>query len=260
MLLTVVIAGANGIYTYYARKQFAVMSGQLDQMQSSGKQTDELISLYQAQLRELQKQAADTHTLALNAGIQAVAAQNASVTTREALTSVQRAFIYFVGSSSITKTISMGKVSELIVGVPWQNGGVSPTKNAVSGVNWISLPGEIPLNYTFPDQGNIDSKQFEIPPKAFAFGTVKIPISFIESARKGQSHLFLHGWITYHDIFDKTPTRLSEFCDEVVEIKSSTPQLTEPTAEISWQLSLCQNHNCSDERCLDYKQRTQSRQ
>lgn len=64
VVLTAVIAMSNIIYACYARKQFVVMSGQLTQMQSSGVQTDQLISLYQNQLTELQKQSADTHNLA----------------------------------------------------------------------------------------------------------------------------------------------------------------------------------------------------
>jgi len=73
--LTAVIAGANGFYTYYAKKQFMTMSGQLQQMQSTSNQTDQLICLYQQQLTELQKQAdaARSQVAKLEAGVKQTA-------------------------------------------------------------------------------------------------------------------------------------------------------------------------------------------
>ncbi len=70
-LLTMVIAGANTAYVFYARKQFITMSGQLTEMQSSGQQTDQLIGLYRGQVDKLNEQlgvlrsnVGETHTLA----------------------------------------------------------------------------------------------------------------------------------------------------------------------------------------------------
>jgi hypothetical protein len=132
VLLTGVIALSNTCYTHYARKQFESMNEQLKQMQQSGKQTDQLICLYQNQLLELRKQAVDTHIFAKAAKDQAGIAKRASVTTREALTSVQRAFVTFGGTASATRVIEASKISELVFNLPWQNEGVTPTKNAWS--------------------------------------------------------------------------------------------------------------------------------
>ena len=265
--LTATIAVANGFYVHYARKQFETMHGQLQQMESAGSQTDRLIFLYRQQLAELHNQAADTHTLADDAGKQAgaarkaaVAAESASVTTREALTSVQRAFVSFVGVASAAKIISGNKTTDLLITLPWENAGVTPTKNATSRVNWQSFAGDLPENFNFPDIGQIQTSQFELPPRGYGNGTLTIPIGYMDSARTGGLRLFVWGWITYNDIFDRTPTRLSEFCDEITDVKSSTEDITETSSNISWKLSLCKlPHNCSDERCADYKERTRTK-
>ena len=68
--------------------------------------------------------------------------------------------------------------------------------------------------------------------------------------------MFVWGWITYDDIFKNTPRHLSEFCDEITNIKGTPEDITDPAANITWELSLCREHNCSDERCADYREKT----
>lgn len=75
VLLTVVIAVSNAVYTYYARKQFGVMHDQLSQMQSSGAQTDQLISLYRQQVTESEQQVSRLDASVKEAHALAVAAQ-----------------------------------------------------------------------------------------------------------------------------------------------------------------------------------------
>jgi len=75
-------------------------------------------------------------------------------------------------------------------------------------------------------------------------------------AQAKASHLYVWGWLSYHDVFAGTPTRLSEFCDEITNIRSSKPDMTDPTSQITWNLSLCPVRNCSDEECSDYKEKT----
>ncbi len=63
-IATALIFVTTVVYTTYAKKQWQEMEG-------SGKQTDQLIYLYRQQLAELQKQALDTHELAESTGKQA---------------------------------------------------------------------------------------------------------------------------------------------------------------------------------------------
>ena len=56
------VIGVIALCIYHG--QLTTMQGQLTEMQGSGRQTDQLIGLYQKQLTELQKQATNTQTLA----------------------------------------------------------------------------------------------------------------------------------------------------------------------------------------------------
>ena len=69
-LLTLVIAGSSIYYTKYAKRQWRVMRDQLGQMQDSGKQTSQLICLYQQQVANLGEEVGQMRTLAHNAGTQ----------------------------------------------------------------------------------------------------------------------------------------------------------------------------------------------
>jgi len=71
VILTMVVAGSTALFTYYAKKQFIAMNGQLAEMRSASGQTDRLIGLYQQQLSELHEQATDIHELAAQAKNQA---------------------------------------------------------------------------------------------------------------------------------------------------------------------------------------------
>jgi hypothetical protein len=119
----------------------------------------------------------------------------------------------------------------------------------------------MPANFGFPDmEGAHDLRQFVVSPKGIAHTTTEIPIGFIKVVQNGDMHFYVWGWMTYHDIFRGTPTRLNEFCDEIKNIKSSTEDITDPAATFTWDLSLCTvPHNCSDEECSDYKQKTKGK-
>jgi hypothetical protein len=191
---------------------------------------------------------------------EADAAISASRTTEEALTSVQRAFVSFSGVVTSTKTIVGNRTTELVLSLPWINEGSTPTRNAISRVNWVALPIELPSNFGFADIETVQDRQFVIAPRNVAYGTESVPISFIDEARQGQAHLYVWGWMVYHDVFKGTPARLNEFCEELTDIKSSVNDISDPSANITWELSLCTvPHNCSDEECLDYKQKTKDR-
>lgn len=77
------MAASTVVYTIYAKKQWRVMEGQLRELKNSGKQTDDLICLYQQQVANLSQQATDTHALAISAGEQAGATKVQADRTRE---------------------------------------------------------------------------------------------------------------------------------------------------------------------------------
>ena len=174
--------------------------------------------------------------------------------SKESLVSVQRAFVVFSGVVYGTKFAdSSGKnVVTMRLNAPWQNSGNTPTKDAVSQVNWISLPQGLPDNFIYPDIGTIPKSQFALGPKVAGNTTMFVPIEYFEAALHRKTRLFVYGWFTYRDIFSATPARLSEFCDEIINVKSSAP-MGDLNASVTWELSLCPKHNCYDEQCEDYQ-------
>jgi hypothetical protein len=195
------------------------------------------------------------------------ASERAAKTARQALTSVQRAFIAFSGSGNEKKVIKDGKTTDLTLSLPWINGGDTQTRGAVSQINFLPVPvnvllhqsGDLPSGFSFPDEGYVKPRQFFIAAKGNAIATETIPIYEFYLVSKKQFRLYTWGWITYHDIFDGTPTHLTEFCDELVNVKSSTPDMTDPSAEITVDWEFCEEHNCSDEECRDYKEKTEGK-
>jgi len=171
---------------------------------------------------------------------------------RENMESVQRALVFFGGEVGAIKRTTGKKVTSLTLVFPWQNSGATPAMRGKSRVNWLTVPGDLPNNFQFPDLGDPRLNQFEIPPKGFGNGTADVSIEYIEKVKAKRARMFVWGWITYNDIFHKTPRHLSEFCDELTNIESSSADLTDPAVNIKWESSLCQSHNCSDERCADY--------
>jgi hypothetical protein len=179
---------------------------------------------------------------------------------RENMESTQRALVFFSGQVGYVKRFAGKKITSLTLVLPWENSGVTPAIDGDSRVNWKTFqsPTGIPEGFSYPDEGNVERRQFDIPPRGYGNGTEDVPIEWIEATKDNSLRLFVHGWITYDDIFKGkkgeriTPRHLSEFCDEITNIKSSPDDVTDPAANITWELSLCPEHNCSDERCKDY--------
>ncbi len=186
---------------------------------------------------------------------------------RENMESVQRALVSYSGQTGQIKRLTGKKVTSLTMVLPWENTGVTPAMNGKSVVNWKTLPSPngLPENFTYPDQMEVEPRQFEIPPRGIGTGTMDVPIGWIQVTKGKTVRMFIYGWITYDDIFKKaagakgTPRHLSEFCDEITNVKSTPEDVTDPAANITWELSLCRGHNCTDERCEDYKEKTEQR-
>lgn len=165
--LTLVIAGANIAYVCYARKQFITMSGQLGEMQSSSKQTDQLIGLYRQQVGEVRRQASDTHELAVQAKNQAdavrgqlpalklaaKASQNAANIASDTLQISQGAYVSMGRKDGVIAEFRKSKDPKLRDGmvIYFQNSGHLPAKFNWGLSNWftrsplIVLPGAKPF-------------------------------------------------------------------------------------------------------------------
>ena len=169
----------------------------------------------------------------------------------------QRAFVNFNG---ITGMKVMRADSKGLAGinffVNWTNSGTTPTKTATGQVNIQSWRSELPKGFNYADLATVEKRAFVIGPKATVSQLVGVTIDDIKDVREGKSHLYLWGWLAYHDIFPGTPNRLTEFCVEITNLVSTKPDVTDPSAEFTYILVPCGKHNCYDEDCPDYKSRT----
>ena len=114
---------------------------------------------------------------------------------REALVSVQRAFITFGGIVGASKVNERGRTSALQLNLPWENTGTTSTRKAESQVNWETFPGSngMPPNFRFPDIGTVVRRQFLLAPKAVANATEVVPIRFIEFTKKHKVRMYVWG-------------------------------------------------------------------
>lgn len=174
----------------------------------------------------------------------------------EASRMTQRTTASFVGIQPAQKVISPdGKkwMAEQML-IVWVNSGETPARTGLSHSSWESWPNELPQGFNFPDLGDEKPRNFVLSPKGIGSTGMVIPIENFDFVRQGKSHLFLWGWVVYHDIFVGTPKRLTEYCVELTSMKAVKPDITDPTNDLTWQISTCKAHNCYDEDCADYNE------
>jgi hypothetical protein len=182
-------------------------------------------------------------------------------TTRESLTSVQRAFLKFDGQVPSDKIIESGVVTKLTLDLHWTNIGNTAARNVYAEVNWKAMRQEMPDDYKFPDLSDIKLIPVLIAREQYANATVDVPIDWFNFVRSDPNwHMYVYGWTTYQDVFNGTPVHLSEFCVELVNVSSDKENMSDPLAKITWKVILCKlPHNCADDTCEDYKQKTKGR-
>ncbi|MBZ5537768.1 MAG: hypothetical protein LAO31_17575 [Acidobacteriia bacterium] len=169
----------------------------------------------------------------------------------------QRAFVNFSSTLNGGGIVSQGKTVRMVFEVGWENSGTTPTKVALGKANIQAWSTDLPRSFDYRDLDDSRPSPAVIGPKATARIPVAIPIDdLIDVPRKGH-HLFLWGWMSYRDIFEGTPPRLTEFCAEITNIRSDKEDMTDPAARFLWNVvSSCPGyHNCYDEDCKDYQAR-----
>ena len=123
---------------------------------------------------------------------------------RENVESVQRALVSYSGSPLPIQRLTGNRVSKITLIFRWGNDGVTSAINCKSRVNWITIPDDLPDNFSFPDIGSFKPKQFYIPPKGVANAPADIDIDWLKKTNTGTYRRFTWGWITYDDIFHGT--------------------------------------------------------
>ena len=226
---TIAMVITTAVYTYYARKQWK-------EMRNAGRQTDKLLGLYCQQLTQIAKQVSDSHS---------------------ALVDVQRAFVNFTPFPNVIRSVNNTEATEangLYFSIPMTNNGNTPTQDMVDHCNAQVLPKTLPKNFPFPDLGDKENVRTVISPKGTIYCAIKVPISKAEIQQAEsvppQGYLYLWGWATYKDVFQRTITHRTEYCYKLTKWGGNSLSLKENAV---MQFDLCPIHNCTDNECEEEK-------
>ena len=202
---------------------------------------------------------------------------NSNKINREALTSVQRAFVTFSQISLDTYPHSAPNTGDdqWVFTAFVENGGTTPAINKIAYFTGDSSLQDEPSEQQFIGSDQ-DRPIGEIGPKAqkgigpifktdeFVLG--KYPLSGINTKEFNDfflnKRIFLWGWVAYRDVFSDTRPHVTEFCEEVngvfgvmVPIPNSSSAKRTDSTKLQPKLHFkeCKSHNCTDEHCADYQ-------
>ena len=137
-------------------------------------------------------------------------------TTREALISVQRAFVV-IKDFKLQRIIDTKRIPAYQITPLWENSGLTPTREMVTNGSWALFKERMPEDYKFPDMPGIPGRRLLLGPKAaMNGGSLIIPSSVFDQAKKGINRLYIWGWADYNDIFRNTARHRTEFCSEIL--------------------------------------------
>lgn len=207
-------------------------------------------------------------------GYQSCLFKSANEINRQALISVQRAFVTFQGFEISPSDNTAGE-HFWDYQPKYENSGNTPAINTMSSFECGLLPTE-PTQQQFERTGlNVLGKpEFNtntIGPKNSVngapwrareidvvggnIGNDSLPSNYYESHgipflhRDRRVGFYCWGWIVYKDILPETKPHLTEFCTHL-----SAMVLDFKTKTINQRFAGCSNYNCTDENCPNYNQ------
>jgi len=166
----------------------------------------------------------------------------------------QRAFVNFLTIMPMKAMSPDGKrVEGINFFVNWTNSGTTPTRTAFSNVNIQPWRSGLPKGFDYADVKEVEKRAYVFGPKATLAQLVGITIEEAKDVREGKSHLYCWGSTVYKDFFPETPDRLTEFCEEITILSVKPDDITDASAALNLIIVPCEQHNCYDEDCRDYK-------
>jgi len=179
---------------------------------------------------------------------------------REALVSVQRAFLYvdefqmFIERNADDPT----KINGFTLYPRVKNSGTTPALDATDWVNIKTLDKPITPSFTFPDldsRGNVISVKQQLTPGFFppqSVETLAVPLGIsariAQDVNAGKAYVYLYGWIRYRDVFKETEPHVSMFCIQIKELRQVAAIGGNP-ASTTLVTNTCSEHNCVDKQC-----------
>jgi hypothetical protein len=190
----------------------------------------------------------------LVAGIYTFEAWKANGLTREALESVQRAFVVYnsLGVWSYLDLRNNKKLVYLLRPI-WENSGNTPTRNLRIYVSEIK-PAKPPYaNLDFSQTANTVFTAMFIAPHGVIRGADRvISAEDLFNVRDGKSFFYVWGWATYKDTFPNTKPHMTRFCTVLIGAFFDPNDLTKLTGVNT---ESCPTYNCADEECEEQDRR-----
>lgn len=185
---------------------------------------------------------------------------------REALESVQRAFVAYHGIEE--RRAKQGNRVFWEFQPTYENSGATPALDVINLFSIGEGSGELaeqefkigrqtlpiskwPISTIAPRSTQSVARQFL--EESYIFGTfLGDDLSEFPNAHP-KPDLYFWGWMVYRDVFRQTKRHLTEFCRHM-----DFPELvTRPPANsIRFNYEGCEQHNCTDEHCPDYEEIT----
>lgn len=203
--------------------------------------------------------AASTIIYAVFAYRQWSALLDSNTINREALQSVQRAFVIFDNITPTMETKTVNSKPEQFVAIveSWSNSGATPATDVIHYFEFEQQQEEPTEEQFIGHTTNFPITY--VGSKAPLLSGVEKPLAFF--FRPGQQttafpNTFFWGWVTYRDRFMNTPIHLTEFCKALETVGVFAPKIPstiDPNSRIGMTFGDCKGHNCVDEDCEDYK-------
>jgi hypothetical protein len=175
--------------------------------------------------------------------------QEANRINREALISVQRAFVSLKSIQAYYVPDTQGNITTWDFQGEWENSGTTHTQTLRQHSNYWLDDKPLPNDYAFPDVGpGNDTISFIAPKATVLTGVMSIPSDALREVQAGKYHLYFWGWTAYRDIFRDSKTHLTEYCRKVGPINGDVTK----GGGMRFIYAYCGSHNCVDESCEDY--------
>ena len=175
-------------------------------------------------------------------------------TTRQALVSVQRAFVFPDVAGPIEVMFDpgpKGKLTPLDFFLHWKNSGTTPARHCLLDVNSKNTEQLLPDDFAFSDSSDVP-KAITIPPMTVVTGgEIQLtPDTVMWYMANPSRILYIWGWVKYRDVFPGSPPHLTEYC----VYSSDIPPTPDPkSGQLPIKFKMCKIHDCSDDDCPDYR-------
>ena len=153
--------------------------------------------------------------LTLSAVYQYCAMRETNRINREALVSVQRAFVFPKPQPAGAIIDSKGDITLLSFAVDWENSGTTPTKDLTINIDSKAFNAQ-PVGDMFLDnKRNLDVPLIIGPKATISSDATRVFGEDLKSVREGKKFLFVWGRAKYRDIFTDTAIHRTRFVYEV---------------------------------------------